>query len=545
MENYPNLPSYVEVAAYNEQRIPHFKNNAFIAALPPSLNDEKLEDFLFDLPKFEVCQRSWENYERLYMVDSLANFLLPLSRHVQLARAIDSLIRNGYVGRAPGDIKRIQIFNDLYHAQRERKNFAINSGQFQPHLSRSIIGPSGMGKTSTVKRVCAQYQRCIYHPNFDIFQVPCIHIEAPHDGISVKGLANSIILEMDKLIPDGDYFEKYVKKQRNVDATLVLIHCARVMHLHGVGLLIVDEVQNIKNAGIGNQRLMSALVTASNTLGVPILMIGTNKAKTILGLDFRQGRRSIGPGFQYMGPLERSGSFKKPGEWEDFLSILWKFQWIRKPVELNEKLSNLMYHYCQGIIDVAIKLFACVQWRAILDGTETITAQVMDLCANNELAIILPMMEACRKGDTEALNNYGDIAPISFDELRNKALYQYEGQRNKKAAISREDSRFVPTITDALVTLGVDAVRAEEIATSVQSNSEARNVVEGTKLAIDIMRPPRRSKVRKKDRQHTLADFGPADLRNAISKAKKNETTIFKELCAMNAVCDLEKNLEL
>lgn len=48
-------------------------------------------------------------------------------------------------------------------------------------------------------------------------------------------------------------------------------HAARVMHSHCVGVLIVDEIQNLSHKGTSKATLMSAFVTASNQLGVPYL----------------------------------------------------------------------------------------------------------------------------------------------------------------------------------------------------------------------------------------------------------------------------------
>lgn len=107
-------------------------------------------------------------------------------------------------------------------------------------------------------------------------------------------------------------------------------HAARLLCLHQVGLLVVDEIQNLENSPKNRQSLMSLLVSASNDLGVPILFIGTNKARRILSLDFRQARRSIGQGFTYFDRLSK-GSPQEPGEWEDFVSALWRFQWLRNP----------------------------------------------------------------------------------------------------------------------------------------------------------------------------------------------------------------------
>ncbi|MDB5763949.1 MAG: transposase [Herminiimonas sp.] len=537
-----NLINVIVDARYSEQRLPRYRNNPLIAALPPCLDDIELTNALMQSPEFHAEQRNWQIHERMQLVAGLSSFMVPLERHVQLARTLDVLMREGYVGREPRTIQHTQMFQKIYDNQKAGKAFQMSRTSATPQLSTSLIGISGVGKSTTVERVLAMTPQVIHHPDLGVWQIPYLHIETPHDGVSVKGLAHSILRKVDALIPDANYYETYAMRGKPSVETL-MNHVARVMHIHCVGLLVCDEIQNLENAPKNKQSLMTLLVSASNELRVPIMFIGTNKARRVLGLDFRQARRSVGKGSAYWDRLTQ-GSPEEPGEWDDFLGVLWRFQWIQRPAELNPHLSDVMYHYSQGIIDIAIKLFAACQWRAMMDGSETITVQLIDAVAKKELSMVMPMVEALRNNNLKALEAYDDIAPLGFEDMLRNVESQYVGKRLRGASTRPGDSNFAPSVTTVLTHLGVESKQAEQIATAVEASGEVNNTLEGTALALKHLQPPARVKS-KAIKLKAEPKLEPNDLRNAVRLAKSEGTRVFHQLQLMGVVCDLNKVLSV
>jgi hypothetical protein len=543
MNSSINNPYIVE-ARYAEQRIPHFRGNPLICALPPTPTDEELAERLFDLPQFAQEQREWPTSDRLHMVSQLSRFLSPLDRHFRLARGFDTLMRNGYVDRAPRTAEHVQVYQRLYEAQQQGRAFSSEfSRPTDAQLSSALIGWSGTGKTSTIRRIFAQYPQAIYHPKYGITQIPYLHIECPHDGISVKGLATSILRKLDLFVPDANYYDLYLKRPGTGET--LLNHCARAMHNHFVGVLVVDEIQNLKNAGRTKTTLMSALVTAANELKVPIVFVGTNKAVKVLGIDLSGGRRSSGAGSPVWTALARSGDIAHPSEWEDFLASLWPFQWLREPVELNQYLANYMFECCQGIPDIAIKLFACAQWRAMLDGTESFTIDTLTAVMESELVRVTPMLDAIRSDDMEALNQFEDIAPLHFSSLLDDALNSYEGIRQRGAEIKPGDASFVPRVSSVLVEAGINEERAISMAQKVEEEGKVTGVVDGASAALKLAKPPKATRSKGKKPREEFAQLAPDDYRNAVRESQRDASTVFSHLDAMGAVCRLDRLLEL
>ncbi|MGY6126073.1 AAA family ATPase [Paraburkholderia strydomiana] len=532
---------YLVEARYSQQRIPHYRGNPLIEALPPSLDDDALSDHLIEKPDYDPEQLDWPSYERLHMVSTLSSFLTPLERHIQLARAFDTTIRAGYVGRRPTSADRVRVFQSLYEAQQSGRAFNTMHRPTEEQLSSRVVGMSGTGKTTAIRRIFSRYPQVIYHPIYNLHQIPYLHIEAPHDGLSTKGLAASILRKIDALIPDAMYYSLYVKG--GASGELLLNHAARIMHAHCVGVLVVDEIQNLKNTGSSKQILMSALVTASNELGVPMVFVGTHKATEVLGLDFRQGRRSAGHGFPSWTTLGASGDLNAPGEWEDFILELWKYQWNRSRILLDQYMSNTMYACCQGVPDIAIKLFACAQWRAILDGSESFSSATIVDVLDKELETVKPMITAMRTGNVRALGAYQDIPPIHLASLLDDTLNTYEGVRQRGAEVRTTDTGFVPAVANVLVQAGINDERALSMATKVAAAGKVTGIAAGAEAALALAKPRATTKKRKDTSDAPLIEMAPDDYRQAFRRASADGQSAFSHLSAMGAVCRIDKVL--
>jgi len=530
-DDYTNIP-HVK-ATYTPNRITRYCGNPLIEALGPIPSDEEIIQLLHSAPDFDQSQREWPIEERTSQIAALANCMLPLVRHIALARKLFTMQYEGYVGRRPHTAQHNQFLQKIYEAGRA-KSSVIPRQQFTSftQITSALIGVSGMGKTTTVKRIFAAQPQLIYHENGHIWQIPYLHIEMPHDGRSVKGLAHSILRKLDDLIPDANYYKLYASHKSSIET--LMNHVARLLHLHCVGCLICDELQNLENAPKDKQTLMTLLVSASNELGLPLLFIATPKAKKLLTLDFRQARRSAGHGLDVWERIPGPGSDDDKGEWDSFIKQLWRYQWVQKTCPLSETLSHQMYHHCQGIIDLAIKLFACAQIRALQDGTEAITSNLIADVAETELAVLAPMVDALRRNDTKALELLDDIAPVQFEQLFRDANFQNIGLGLQRKTT---DEQVPFQLMAALDAMGVQPDTAEEVTATVMAEDRPKTAVEGTRAAINRM-TPRRSV--KKSEAKAFMELAPDDLRNAFRRAKTANRTVLHELRQMHAVADLQ-----
>lgn len=73
-------------------------------------------------------------------------------------------------------------------------------------------------------------------------------MECPHDA-SVKGLCSEFFMEFDRLTGDNTY-EKIVRSGR-ATTDQIIPQMAHVAQRHGLGILVIDEIQNLSAAKSG------------------------------------------------------------------------------------------------------------------------------------------------------------------------------------------------------------------------------------------------------------------------------------------------------
>ena len=156
--------------------------------------------------------------------------------------------------------------------------------------------------------------------------------------------------------------------------------------------------------------MLNFFVTLVNTIGLPVVMIGTTKAMSILQGEFRQARRGSGQGDLVWDRM------KNDAAWQVFVKSMWRYQWTGKSVPYTDEMVNTLYDESQGIIDIAVKLYAIVQIEAITGGKESFSAADIHKVAEKKLSLVKPMLDALRSGDRKKILRYEDITPVSIED---------------------------------------------------------------------------------------------------------------------------------
>lgn len=520
-------------------------NNPLIEALRPAPSMAEIKAELEFLPPFNPASRQWDTHLRMGELLSLTNIMVPLSSHFALALCMDSMIREGYVGRSPLTAAHIAIYQEIAQDKQERKPFRQSYDTVTPVMSTSLIGVSGMGKTTTVRRYLERYEKVIYHPQLDIYQIPWLHFEMPDNGKGVKALLSNIVQAIAELIPDNTYVEDHLRGGR---ATVESLQSSVriLLNKHCVGLLVPDEVQHVANTSRGDQEVMSQLTTLANKSRTPVLYIGTPKAEKVLGLDLRQARRSIPLNVGSWTPLHRQDSAidedgevtLQDGEWVHFMHSLWKYCWLRNPTALTSRMLDVFYECTQGILDLAIKLFVIAQARAISDGTEVLSEQLVLAAYRENFKLVHPMIAAMRRKDPGALAMYEDIKLPQTSRMLDDLSLRQQVQAAQAGAAARKESEVALRLQEMLELSGVPTETAAALATEV-AKEDAGNILEASKAAFALATPIKPTSTRKisskksaepKEPTYSGMENRPSDFRNAILASWRNGTSIAKEM---------------
>ena len=238
-------------------------------------------------------------------------------------------------------------------------------------------------------------------------------------------------------------------------------------------MLVIDEMQNLVNARRSKDDLLNFLVKMDNIIGVPVIRVGTNEAYPILQGNFRNARRGTGEGGVLWDRMKQEDE-DEWDEWKFFVEGMWKYQWTAEYTVLTDEIYEALYFETQGIIDLVVKLFKMVQWRAIAEGEEEIiTVDLIHEVAKEGLYLVKPMLDAIRSGDTEWMNRYKDIAPLSTVEYHNKYASKLETKdlkeiRRLARKQQEQQSPILSTIILKLIQeLNVNALLAKQCAEKV------------------------------------------------------------------------------
>lgn len=401
-------------AEYLPQVIEDYKDNPFIEALPPIMPSAAAAVSALSVkPSYNEAERELDTYYRLHCTMRLSRYFQPLYTHLDIEQRISRSIRQGYVNRNPVTPQYVQRLWKCAEASQEGSFEAVDFRSVRSTaMGFTMIGMSGVGKTTAIERVMSLYPQCITHTEYNgrpfyLKQVVWMKLDCPYDG-SVKGLCLSFFSEIDRIL-QSEYSKNIPTSRYTVDSMLVKM--AHLASTHGLGLLIIDEIQHLSQAKSGgSEKMLNFFVTLVNTIGVPVVLIGTSKALPILQSEFRQARRGSGQGDLIWNRMQNDES------WEIMLRSMWKYQWTRDKCRFTGELRDTFYDETQGIIDLAVKLYGIAQIKAIYSGTERVTPEVIRESASESLQLVRPMLDALRSGDIKRIIQYDDIRPISIEE---------------------------------------------------------------------------------------------------------------------------------
>jgi hypothetical protein len=410
------LKGSVEEALYKEQEIDEYACNPFIEALPKIFSVEDVVDRFTVLPEISEKDRNKDENLRYHIIKRAKNFIQPLPIHVKLERKISSLIRRGYLSRNPIDkkfLENLRILNGLDDESIKEKSLKYELDNIRSTAdSLSIIGISGIGKTTAVERLLLMYPQVIRHSeyngnNLTRTQIVWLKIDCPYDG-SLSTLCKNFFTAIDDILGTR-YLEKFGYSSR-ITSTM-LINMTKLAWRYGIGILVIDEIQHLLNTKNDMEDMLNFFVTLTNTVGIPTILIGTSKAQKVFRGNFRQARRAASEGAIMWDRMKKDSE-----EWHFFIESIWEFQGLKNIAELNEKITDIFYDECQGITAVAVILFILAQERALQENKEEITPDIIRKTAQNDLQMIKPMIKALRNNNLSQIAKYEDIS-LNLDEM--------------------------------------------------------------------------------------------------------------------------------
>lgn len=242
--------------------------------------------------------------------------------------------------------------------------------------SFTIIGCSGIGKSSAISRAITliSENRIIEIEKPYAKVIPCLIVQCPFDS-SVKGLLLEILRKADEVL-ETNYYNYYIKSRAST--TDMLIGLVSSIALNHIGILIVDEIQNVVNSKNG-KNLVGMLTQLINNSGISICMVGTPECTVFFEQAMQLARRSVG--LQY-------NSLCYDEYFETLCETVFNYQYVIHKTGISPAIIKWLYDHSGGVVSVVVSLIHDAQEIAILTGKEELSIETLNMAYKQRLNLL-------------------------------------------------------------------------------------------------------------------------------------------------------------
>lgn len=342
----------------------------FITKLPEMKSGNELISALSIIPEYDenICQQN--QAVRLMALSDLYQIYIPSQMSLEIySKLYLALLRSM---QKKGTQMAIKQRYENYKAIQQQSYSGILGGSD----SFTIIGTSGIGKSSAISRAISLIteNRIIETDKPYTKIIPCLIVQCPFDS-SVKGLLLEILRKVDEELGTDHYIHAVKSRASTTD---MLIGAVSSIALNNIGMLVVDEIQNVVNSKNGKS-LIGALTQLINNSSISICMVGTPESTVFFESAMQLARRSVGLQYTTMNYDEYFQSFCK---------VIFKYQFLKNHTEITAAITEWLYEHSAGVVSVVISLIHDAQEIAILTGKEVLNLDTLNEAYQQRLTLL-------------------------------------------------------------------------------------------------------------------------------------------------------------
>lgn len=337
--------------------------------LPEMKSGKELASAMAILPEYDDSIRCQNQAIRLMALSDLYNVYIPSSMSIEIySKLYLALIRS--LQKKSTKIAVKQSYQN-FRATKEKGYSGIMGGSD----SFTIIGASGIGKSSAISRAInlITENRVIEIEKPYTKIIPCIIVQCPFDS-SVKGLLLEILRKVDEML-DSEYYNNAIRARATTD---MLIGSVSQVALNHIGLLVVDEIQNVVNSKNGKS-LIGSLTQLINNSGISICMVGTPESTVFFEQAMQLARRSLGLNY---------GSMEYGSEFVGICKVLFSYQYVKERTGITDAMIQWLYEHSAGVVSVVVSLIHDAQEIAILTGKEVLNLETLNEAYQKRLTLL-------------------------------------------------------------------------------------------------------------------------------------------------------------
>lgn len=342
----------------------------FTTKLPEMKSGNELISALSIIPEYDetICQQN--QAVRLVALSDLYQIYIPSQMSLEIySKLYLALLRSM---QKKGTQMAIKQRYENYKAIQQQSYSGILGGSD----SFTIIGTSGIGKSSAISRAISLIteNRIIETDKPYTKIIPCLIVQCPFDS-SVKGLLLEILRKVDEELGTDHYIHAVKSRASTTD---MLIGAVSSIALNNIGMLVVDEIQNVVNSKNGKS-LIGALTQLINNSGISICMVGTPESTVFFEQAMQLARRSVG--LQYT-------TMKYDEYFQSFCKVIFKYQFLKNHTEITAAITEWLYEHSAGVVSVVVSLIHDAQEIAILTGKEVLNLDTLNEAYQQRLTLL-------------------------------------------------------------------------------------------------------------------------------------------------------------
>ena len=342
----------------------------FTSKLPEMKSGNELISALSIIPEYDetICQQN--QAVRLMALSDLYQIYIPSQMSIEIYNKLYlALLRSM---QKKGSQMAIKQRYENYKAIQQQSYSGILGGSD----SFTIIGTSGIGKSSAISRAISLIteKRIIEVDKPYTKIIPCLIVQCPFDS-SVKGLLLEILRKVDEELGTDHYIHAVKSRASTTD---MLIGAVSSIALNNIGMLVVDEIQNVVNSKNGKS-LIGALTQLINNSGISICMVGTPESTVFFEQAMQLARRSVG--LQYT-------TMKYDEYFQSFCKVIFKYQFLKNHTEITAAITEWLYEHSAGVVSVVVSLIHDAQEIAILTGKEVLNLDTLNEAYQQRLTLL-------------------------------------------------------------------------------------------------------------------------------------------------------------
>lgn len=417
-------------AKYVRTGMPQYDGNPLIECLPKILSDVDVVRCVGNTPtRPDKSERALDPKQRGHGINRLKDVVVPFEIHLRVEDLFSQLIRYGYTGRNP------------LHASTVRHRLPSSAetkgqGFMSTAETMTLIGLSGMGKTTALNAIARLYPQVISHTKYKRqilieTQVVWLKIECPHDG-SLRGFCAAFFSSLDAALGIQKYSSRGATGR---SISVMLQNISQLCKTYFIGALIIDEMQHLcsSRGGLDREQLLNFFVTLSNDAGIPLVYVGTNAMLPLFSGVLRNARRAAG-----MGPVAFDRFSEDDPFWVHLVSQLWAYDWTETPTPLTGELLTKIYDLTQGNTDFLVKLLMLAQRHTIWEDIASLTPEILQQVYDDQMRLLHKPIEALRSGDPLQIADFEDMMPTK-DQIAQMMNYDLarRADRNHLSVITQ------------------------------------------------------------------------------------------------------------